>query len=548
MEHIIKNEVKLIAVYARVSTSLQEEQETIQAQLLQVRNFAKEHEYIIVKEYCDDGWSGDVLARPALDELRIDAKKRPWEAVLIYDPDRLGRKYFYQELIIDELSQLGIQTLFVTVPPIENMNDKMLAGFRGLFAEYERAKISERFRIGKINRINSGFVLTTEAPYGYTYIKNAGKRGTKEYVAGYYKIDEKEARVVKMIFKWVADEGLTLRAVVRRLQEHTIFPRKSKRNVWSTSTLSTLLRSQVYIGKAHWSASYAVFPENPLKKVKYKKKTSRRMRPEKEWMIIKVPSIIEQDIFDRAGKRLRDNFALMGRNKKNDYLLAGKIWCTCGRRRAGEGPQHGKYLYYRCTDRVYSFPLPRTCEEKGINAKIADDFVWQKIKQIMSNPELMLSQIKRWMKEHEGDKKQESLQESLLDIDYTKKEIAKLKSQEDKFATAYSKDIIDLNQLRNYVAPLKEQVNILEKKLEQTYSKQRNKLEITTPTDEAIEYFAKEAKIVLNGLKFNSRKAIVNKTIEKIISTQKNLQVYGLINLQEIYVGFITKNRYCRPA
>ncbi len=74
---------KLIAVYARVSTSNQENEGTIETQLSAVNQFAKDKGYIIVKQYTDNGWSGDSIIRPALDDLRQDAKKKLWEAVLI---------------------------------------------------------------------------------------------------------------------------------------------------------------------------------------------------------------------------------------------------------------------------------------------------------------------------------------------------------------------------------------------------------------------------------------------------------------------------------
>src|SRR3990167_9695491 len=121
---------------------------------------------------------------------------------------------------------------------------------------------------------------------------------------GYYEINPEEARVAKMIFNWIADEGLTIRAVVRKLRELDIKPRKSKRGVWNTSTLTTLLRNKAYIGEAHWGSSYAVAPEKPIKIQQYKKikKTSRRMRPEEEWIAsaIPVPKIIEREQFMRA--------------------------------------------------------------------------------------------------------------------------------------------------------------------------------------------------------------------------------------------------------
>ena len=100
-----------------------------------------------------------MLARPALDQLREDAKKKLWQAVLIYDPDRLARRYSFQELVMDELRELGIETFFVTVSPSRNHEDRLMYGVRGIFAEYERTKIAERFRLGKVRKAKEGQIL-----------------------------------------------------------------------------------------------------------------------------------------------------------------------------------------------------------------------------------------------------------------------------------------------------------------------------------------------------------------------------------------------------
>jgi len=533
-ENTESKKIKIISVYARVSTSAQEVQETIKAQLLQIKQFAEEHGYTIVKEYLDDGWSGDILARPALDQLRLDARKKMWDAVLIYDPDRLGRRYFYQELVMDELKQLGIETLFVTVPPVKDLNDRLLGGMRGLFAEYERAKISERFRIGKINKLNNGHIVGAEGPYGYTHILNSGKKGSVGYVVGHYIINEEEAKNITMIFKWVADEGYTLRDVVRKLQEEGIKPRRSKRGVWTTGTLGKLLRNETFIGNAHWGATYAVIPDKPFKKEKYRKnkKSSRRIKPQKEWLHVKVPRIIDDDLFYRTGKKLQENFANMGRNRKNDYLLAGKIWCICGQRRAGEGPQKGKYLYYRCTDRVHTFPLPATCLEKGVNAKIADEVVWQNIKELMSNPELMKQQVLKWMEQ----KKSDSKRIDHVDIDSLKREISKLQEREKKYTNIYSEGIITIEQFKDYILPLQTKISNLKKDLSKAEIDITAELDIAPPTKEELESFAKLATETLDTLSLDVKKAIISKTIEKVTATQKDLQVFGYINLNQIYV------------
>ena len=116
-----QNRYQLIAVYARVSTARQEEEGTIETQLSAVREFAGKNNYAIVKDYVDNGWSGDMLARPALDQLREDAKKKLWQAVLIYDPDRLARRYSFQELVMDELREYGSKLYSLPSRPRETM-------------------------------------------------------------------------------------------------------------------------------------------------------------------------------------------------------------------------------------------------------------------------------------------------------------------------------------------------------------------------------------------------------------------------------------------
>ena len=415
---------RLIATYGRVSTSNQENEGTIETQLSAVNSFAEKNGYTIVKQYIDNGWSGDSLARPALDQLRMDAKKKNWDAVLIYDPDRLARRGAWQEVVIEELKELEIDVLFVTIPQPKTDEDIIMYKMRGVFTEYERMKIKERFRLGKVRKAKEGHIIVSEGPYGYTFILKKGKKGDADFRQGYYEINEREAQVVRMIFSWVDKEGLKLRGIIKRLKELGIPPRKNKREVWSTSTLSTLLRNRTYIGEGHYGASYATVPINPTKKDGYKKvkKTSRRMKPESEWIIIPTPKILEEDLFFRVGERLKSNFLLSSRNTKNEYLLAGKIWCACGKRRAGEGPKCGKYLYYRCTDRIKSFPLPPNCKEKGLSARILDPLIWKKITELMTSPELLIKQAERWI-----NNKKQGTNTSTINIEETKKEISKLK-------------------------------------------------------------------------------------------------------------------------
>ncbi len=529
-------QLKLIATYSRVSENPDEEEQTIKNQLMTFAEQAEKNNWQIVQEYKDDDWSGDILERPDLDRLRLDAKSknRAWEAVLIYDPDRLARRYSYQELVMDELREAGVEVMFVTVSAPKNSEDKILHGVRGLFAEYERAKIAERFRLGKLRKVKEGHILTTQPLYGYNYIPKQDKKH------GYYEINPEEAKVVKMIFSWVANDGMTLRAIVRKLQELAIKPRNSKRGVWSTSTLSTMLRHKGYIGEAHYGASYAVVPKNPLNTEKYKKmkKTSRKLRPKEEWITVPIPTIIEPEVFEKTGRQLKTNFALCQRNKKNEYLLAGKINCVCGQKRAGEGYYNKPNLYYRCTDRTLSFPLPPNCKEKGLNAIIADELVWKKIASLMSSPKLLAEQVERWFKS-----KHTKAKANFVDAEDLKKQINKLSEQLERYNKGYGAGAFTLEQLKNYTTPLQEKISQLKMQIANATS-EANQIRLETPSEREMKSFATKAKKTLQDLSFSARRAIILNTVEKVVSDKNHLQVTGYLPLTNSnYVWFKTDHR-----
>ncbi len=514
---------KLLATYARVSTTLQEQQETIKNQIDVLREFANKNGYVIVQEYTDDGWSGDILARPALDQLREDAKKKIWDTVLFYDPDRLARRYSFQELVMDELRETGIEILFITTPSPKTGEEKILHGVRGLFAEYERVKITERFRLGKLRKVREGNVLVSEAPYGYNYIPRNGMRH------GYFEVDEAEARVVKMIFSWVANEGFTVRGVIRKLKELGIKPRKSERGIWAGSTVKTMLRRETYIGKATYGKSQAIVPENPQKLEKYKKikKTSKKIRPREEWIYIPAPAILETDLFEHAQKQLKENAVLAVRNKKYEYLLTSRIWCVCGRRRHGGSYFKGQYMFYRCSSRISSFPFLPDCREGVVNTKIADKLVWTELKKLMSSPNLLKQQTNRWIKDQK-----KKVGTSKVDLVVIENNISKLKTEEARYHKAYGAGLLSIEQLKEYVGGVQERVRSLESQKLDTDSRDDSSGASLMLQEGDLEAFSRKAGKVLDDLNFEAKQAIVRNILDKVVATPRELIVSGYIPVE----------------
>ena len=149
------------AIYARVSSERQRQEQTIASQTAALRELAEQRGLLVPEEFVfeDDGFSGVSLRRPALERLRDRAFEGCFEVVLCHAPDRLARRYAYQVLLLEELARGGIQVVFAKQPERSGSpEDELLRQFRGMIAEYERAQIAERCRRGKLHRARAGAV------------------------------------------------------------------------------------------------------------------------------------------------------------------------------------------------------------------------------------------------------------------------------------------------------------------------------------------------------------------------------------------------------
>src|ERR1700750_1934551 len=230
--------MRMAAIYARVSSEQQREENTIASQTASLIEFAQSHDLEVPKEWVfeDEGYSGATLERPGLERVRGPAAEAQIQIVLAYSPDRLSRKYAYQILLIEEFARHGVETRFVKSPQGDSAEDQLLVEFQGMIAEYERAQILERSRRGKRHRAQLGEVsVMSNAPYGYRYLRN-----TDEAPAAYI-IDEAEARVVRRVYEMYTIERLSIGEITRRLNIERIPTRKASR--WERSVVWALLRN-----------------------------------------------------------------------------------------------------------------------------------------------------------------------------------------------------------------------------------------------------------------------------------------------------------------
>jgi DNA invertase Pin-like site-specific DNA recombinase len=160
------------ALYARVSTDAQQKEGTIESQVVELKRQITAAGHVLVKEYIDDGYSGSELDRPALDQMRQDAKIGLFDAIYFLCADRIAREVAYQTIIVGELLKHGKQIMISGKDYVHNPENKLTLTMLGAFAEFERAKIIERTSRGRLHRLRLGELSSTgHRIFGYEYVR-----------------------------------------------------------------------------------------------------------------------------------------------------------------------------------------------------------------------------------------------------------------------------------------------------------------------------------------------------------------------------------------
>src|SRR5262245_32380211 len=222
-----------VAVYARVSSDRQKKNETIASQTAALRERARQMGAALPEEWVfeDDGHSGATLTRPALERLRDLVAAVQIDVVLVYAPDRLARKFAYQALLIEEFTRAGTRVEFVNGPRGDSPEDQLLVQFQGMFAEYEKAQLAERYRRGKTYRARSGSVnVLSGAPFGYRFTRKTPEHGAR------YEIIEHEAAIVAELFRRYANDGASIAELTRWLTGQGV-PTRTGKSRWDRSVV-----------------------------------------------------------------------------------------------------------------------------------------------------------------------------------------------------------------------------------------------------------------------------------------------------------------------
>ena len=499
-----------VAIYARVSGEGQERRGTIrsQVQALRARTAREGHE--LVAEFLDDGYSGARLDRPGLDALRDAAEAGVIEAVWCLTPDRLARSFAYQMLVLDELDRLGCKVNFTDAPQIDDdPQARLLTQMQGVIAEYERAKAIERYRRGKLYRVRSGEAIFWKVPYGYRRVPRSADGPAR------LEIYEPEAEVVRSIFDDIVSRGSSVRGISRRLYEDGVRSPSGK-EVWSTSTLSELIRNRTYMGQAEWFRHETVAPPRPGQR-----HPRQQLRPKEDWIRVAVPAILSEETFEAAQRVKRDNSMFSPRRSTPGlWLLRGLVYCgrcgvRAGARQASSSADNGtrKNRYYSCAyhDAIKAGGPQQRCTEQMIRADELDAFVFDQVREILLRPDVLLAGERALIA------RQPTPDDELLaaQLDRLERRVEQAAAERRRITDLYQAGHIDMKELDRRASDVDARRRQLQ--TQQTELKdQRHQLAVGNRLRQRVSDFAKQAATGIDALDFDGRQRLLRLIIEQV--------------------------------
>lgn len=334
--------------YARFSSDNQRE-ESIEAQVRAIKEYAERNGYALHKIYADRGVSGTTDNRPEFQRMIDDAKNRVFDVVIVHKLDRFARNRADSAIYRQELNKHNVRLLSV----LENFDESpesiilqsVIEGYNEYYSKNLRREVMKGLRENALScRFTGGIPCL-----GYDIDKNTLK----------YVINPLEAKAVKLIFKMYLDgEGYT--AIISELNRRGFKTKRGKD--FGKNSLYEILRNEKYSGVYVYNKAVSVAANG--------KWNRHQIRNEDEIIRIEggVPQIISKEDFQKVQEKMSERKHKTASFKaKQEYLLSGKIKCgECGSSYAGNSRKatnkNPLYISYNCVRRNGSFK----CKNPGV--------------------------------------------------------------------------------------------------------------------------------------------------------------------------------------
>jgi site-specific DNA recombinase len=361
--------------YIRVSTPLQvAEGESLDTQRQQIEDFVKQHGWQMANIYEDQGKTGTkVEYRTGFQLMMNDAKEKKFEVIVFTKLSRFARNARDYQNYSHELNKYGIQIFSIkeNIDPTTPIG-KMIAGMLALFAEWEHETIREQMYENKMVKWKEKRAFIGKPPFGYVWNKESKK----------LEVYKPDADVYYNIVKMYCEQGMPMRDIAIQLNNEGL---KCKRSVWSSGTISYILKNQIY---------YGLYVVNQFVYIDGNRgagtKRTKKRKPESEAITFPVDPLISKPEWDRIQQITKHNKIIPKRTSENtmSFFLRSVLVCgRCGSRmnaRMGSTKKDGSFLryyvcYYSGTSKKSIETHRQKCDLPYIPAKDVEAAVWSDI-------------------------------------------------------------------------------------------------------------------------------------------------------------------------
>ena len=330
-----------VTFYARVSTDKDVQLNSLDNQIVYFKDLIKNNKnWTYIDGYVDEGISGTSASkREQFLEMINDGKNGKFDLILTKEISRFARDTLDSIKYTRELLSFGVGVLFQsdninTIMPDSELRLTIMASI----AQEEVRKLSERVKFGMKRSIEKGRVLGNEVITGYK--KHNGK----------LEIDEKEAEIIKIIFKLYSTGDVGLRYISDYLYDKGYTSKKGTHI--KTTTIRRMITNPKYKG---------FYCTNTVRYLDYKTRKQTRL-PKSEWVVYdsegKIPAIISPEVWDKCNKMLDERASGYCKKIKDNGVFKRRT-------------TYGGLLY--CAE--HNLPMRRTKTNKHDDE--ATDYTWK---------------------------------------------------------------------------------------------------------------------------------------------------------------------------
>jgi site-specific DNA recombinase len=521
---------KRAILYARVSTDEQARSGYSLAQQLEaLRAHCEREGYEVLEEVSDPGQSGASLERPGMDRARDLVAAGGVSVVLAQDRDRFAREPAYHYLLRREFEAHGTKIRALNDRGDESPEGELTDGILDQLAKFERAKMTERTRRGKLKKAREGKVIATNRPhYGFHY--NDARDN--------YVVVEEEMQVVARIFRMVGEEGASLLRVKRTLEREGV-PSPNGKRIWGKFFIRECIKDDAY--KAHTNKEIETLVEkgqmapevaarlDPAKRhgvwwfnrhrttttqvavqdgegrKRYRRRTSYAPKPESEWIAVPVPDVgIPREWVDCAREAVAKNKS-PSRNGGRAWELSGGITrcAECGWTMqtstvtSGNSPKVN--FYYRCSQVHLN---PGVCSNRRSHrADRLEPLVWDYISGVMKDPTTLRDDLDRMIELRRRETRGDPHKERKLWAE----KLAEVEDKRARYQEMAAENLITFEELRARLAELDETRETAERELAAIRGHEEYILTLERERDALLDSLEADAPEALDSLEPSQR-------------------------------------------